>query len=204
MKYVIIAIAVVVIIVIIFFLLDSKSKNPARSSLDSTKPLLRQFGDLRSQDFEDYPVWINCHVIDYDEPWYDDTDEETFRPWTKKLPVDPTTMFLVKASLTLADGTNMSGFITPQNPDDLSGKADFGIIQPQIFLPDDERVGFWFGIFAPSPEEVSSFYSALDKTQQDVFPIAFEANEGLATGITSGSILGFCSRDENGEVKVTK
>jgi hypothetical protein len=204
MIFIIIAIAVVAIIVVTHFLRNGKSKNPARSLPVSPRPLLRQFGDLHRQDFEEHPVWVNCHIIDYDEPWYDETDEETFRPWTKNLPVDPTTMFLVKATLTLADGTEMSGFVTPQNPDDSGGKVDLGLIQPQVFLPDDERVGFWFGILMPSPEEVASLYSALDKTQRDVFPIAFMTNESLATGITSGSIPGFCSRGENDEVKVTK
>jgi hypothetical protein len=78
------------------------------------KPLLKKFSELRLSDFEKYPVWVNCHVIDYEESWYDDTDEETFRPWLEELPVDPGyTMFLVKSTLTLNDGTVFCGFITP-------------------------------------------------------------------------------------------
>lgn len=46
------------------------------------KPELKQFGDLTHEDFDRHPVWIGCHVADYDELWYEDTDEETFRPWT--------------------------------------------------------------------------------------------------------------------------
>jgi hypothetical protein len=45
-------------------------------------PELKQFGDLTVDDFARCPAWISCHVQDYDEPWYDETDEETFRPWT--------------------------------------------------------------------------------------------------------------------------
>ena len=52
-------------------------------------PTLKQFGDLSPLDFDASPVWVQCHIIDYDEPWYDDTDEETFRPWDRALPVDP-------------------------------------------------------------------------------------------------------------------
>jgi hypothetical protein len=49
------------------------------------KPELRQFGSLTAEDFERIPVWLACHVADYDEPWYDETDEETFRPWSGDL-----------------------------------------------------------------------------------------------------------------------
>ncbi|BBO86152.1 hypothetical protein DSCO28_67180 [Desulfosarcina ovata subsp. sediminis] len=144
-------------------------------------------------------------MIDYDEPWYEDTDEETFRPWYKDLPADPSeTMFLVKATLTLADGTKMSGFVTPQSPNDSSGKPHLGLIQPQLFLPEGRRVGFWFGILEPPKEEISSFYAALGKDKQDVFPIAFEANDGLAKGITDGSVPGFCSSGNGDKIEITK
>ena len=46
--------------------------------------------------------------------------------------------------------------------------------------------------------------AALGKSQQEVFPIAFEANDGLATGVASGSIPGFCSSGEGDEVKVVR
>jgi len=205
MKYAIIAIVAVVISVVIIHLRNGKPDKPGRSSSDSPRPLLRQFGDLRPQDFEDHPVWVHCHVVDYDQPWYDDTDEETFRPSDKDLPVDPAeTMFLVKATLTLADGTEMLGFVTPQNSTGYDGKPDLGLIQPQVFLPDRKRVGFWFGILTPPRETISSFYAALGKSRQDVFPIAFSADEGLALGITAGSIPGFCSKGDNDDIKVVK
>lgn len=64
----------------------------------SRKPILKQFGDLTPADFADHAVWVSVHTLDYDEPWYDDNDEETFRPWTGKLPVAPQDgMFLVRA-----------------------------------------------------------------------------------------------------------
>ena len=205
MKYVIIAAVLVVITLVFIYIRFSKTEETGRSSAASPKLLLRQFGDLRPNDFEDHPVWVNCHVVDYDEPWYDDTDEETFRPWDKGLPADPAeTMFLVKASLTLADGTEMSGFITPQDPEDSGGRADLGLIQPQVFLPNGKPFGFWFGILTPSQVEISAFYTTLGKSQQEVFPIIFKAKEGLATGITSGSIPGFCSSGDNDEIKMVK
>ena len=80
------------------------------------KPNLKQFGDLTPADFVEHPVWASVHTLDYDEPWYDETDEETFRPWIGELPVSPEDgMFLVRAKLTLADGRVLDGFITPQH-----------------------------------------------------------------------------------------
>lgn len=85
------------------------------------KPDLKQFGDLTPEDFDSHGVWIGCHSADYDEPWYEDTDEETFRPWTGDLPADASEgMLLVKAMLELRDGSQHSGFLTPApNPGDL-------------------------------------------------------------------------------------
>jgi hypothetical protein len=79
-----------------------------------TKPELKQFGDLTAADFERHPVWIGCHTADYEEPWYEQTDEETFRPRTGDLPADPSEgMLLVRATIQLRDGTTLPGFVTP-------------------------------------------------------------------------------------------
>ena len=47
----------------------------------ASKPVLKQFGDLTPGDFAKHSVWASVHTLDYDESWYDDTDEEIFRPW---------------------------------------------------------------------------------------------------------------------------
>ena len=49
--------------------------------MSKPKPELKQFADLTPTDFERHPVWIACHAEDYAEPWFNETDEETFRPW---------------------------------------------------------------------------------------------------------------------------
>lgn len=85
------------------------------------RPELVQFGDLTPSHFHRHPVWIQCHVPDYDEPWYGDTDEETFRPFLESLPAGPESgMLLVHAVLTLADGTRLEGFVTPAFPADVA------------------------------------------------------------------------------------
>src|SRR5262249_46441843 len=104
-------------------------------------PELKQFEDFRSSDFERYPVWINCHTVDYDEPWYESTDEETFRPWTAGLPAGTSEgMLLVRATFHLRDGSRYPGFITPA-----MDEGDLGTQQPQIFVG-DRRFSFWGGL----------------------------------------------------------
>ena len=169
---------------------------------DTNKPLLKQFGDLTLPDFDQPPVWVNCHVIDYGKAWYDDTDEETFRSWDGDLPVDPAeAMFLVKAKLTLADGTEYDGFITPQQE---SSEPDLGTIQPYLFTKSGEVFSFWFGILHPSQEEINSFYEELGKSVKQVFPIQFKAEDGYARGVIAGTIPGFCRSGKNGEVIMEK
>ena len=157
------------------------------------KPELKQFGDLTVEDFARHPVWISCHTEDCDEPWYDDTDEETFRPWTKSLPVSPSDgMFLVKGKLTLRDGTIHDGFVTPAFDD-----GDLGSMQPQIFIG-GRRFGFWGGMFGFDEEEKQSFYKAAEKGPKAIFPISFATVAGLASGVCSGKIDGFykCPEDK--------
>jgi hypothetical protein len=57
--------------------------------LSESKPELKQFNDLTPADFQRHPVWIACHTEDFAEPWFNETDEETFRPWIGALPVGP-------------------------------------------------------------------------------------------------------------------
>ena len=157
---------------------------------DDVTPLLKQFGDLRPSDFEQHPVWVSCHVIDYDEPWYDQTDEETFRAWTGHLPVDPSeTMFLVRATLTATDGTRYSGFVTPQHA---GGPADLATMQPQLFSESGKLIGFWCGMFEPDARTKAQIYSELNTDAKRLFPIRFAADAKLANGQVAGEIPGFC------------
>ena len=150
------------------------------------KPELKQFGDLSREDFDRHPVWIGCHTADYDKPWYEDTDEETFRPWTGKLPADaPEGILLVKATFELVDASRHAGFITPA-----LGPDDIGTQQPYIFVG-DQCFGFWGGIVGVSIGERQSLYAALGRKPDEIFPLRFSIDPTLAAGDTSGQIKGF-------------
>lgn len=169
------------------------------------KPILKQFGDLTSIDFDKYPIWVQCHIIDYEEKWYDDTDEETFRPWIDETPVSPDfAMFLVKADLKLKNGDVFSGFLTPCLKSDYNNENDLGLIQPQIFIKTGERFGFWTGMFPLKSSDIDKFYKMVGKSAEEIFPIEFKAIEGLSIGVTSGKINGFLTIGENRNIMITK
>ena len=149
-------------------------------------PELKQFGDLSPADFDRNPVWVSCHGTDDEEPWYDETNEETFRPWTGALPVSQADgMFLVRALFELRDGTGLKGFVTPA-----FRETDLGVLLPHMFVG-ERSFRFWGGMFGVRADERLALYSALGKDADDVFPLRFEAEPGLATGATAGEIKGF-------------
>jgi hypothetical protein len=156
------------------------------------KPELKQFGNLTQADFERVPIWVGVHTIDSEEPWYDETDEETFRPWTGGMPVNPKIgMFLVRAEFTLADKSNYSGFITPVAGRGKISNSEMGTAQPHLFLDSDRFITFWGGMLGFNDEAKTKTYEILNRTQKTIFPIRFKADRGLAKGRQQGKIFGF-------------
>lgn len=163
----------------------------------TSRPTLLQYGDLTAEHFAQHPVWVAVHSADYDEPWYDDADEETFRPWDGGLPVKPDEgLFLACAKLVLADGTVLAGFATPAPVATPDGAPDLGLMQPQVFLPDGSRRSFWQGIRPVDSNDHARFYAVLGRDAKDVFPLVFELDKGLASGCTGGEIRGFYYRKD--------
>lgn len=151
---------------------------------------LKQFGELNAEDFQRHPVWIGCRTADYGKPWYEDTDEETFRPFTGALPVDQNEgMLLVRVVIELKDGSRYPGFIAPG--------SGLGAQQPQIFV-DDRRFGFWGGMVGITERAQQELYAALEKGPDAIFPLRFFANPGLATGIVEGEVDGFYKKSRDG------
>ena len=172
------------------------------SAAPGRRPELVQFGDLGPAHFERHSVWASCSSFDSDEAWFAETDEETFRPWTGGLPVDPAPgMFLVKADFRLADGSELSGFVTPA-----TGPADeelLGLIQPQIFLPSGKPFGFWLGMFGKPGPAAAALYAALGREARAVFPLRFSVRPGVILGLASGEVRGFYTVAKGKGVQVT-
>lgn len=137
-------------------------------------PILRQFLELKPEDFATYPIWIGCHVADYDAPWHDDTDEETFRPWLGTRPIDQSDeTLLVRAEVKMADGSKLSGFLTPSvDPSDVSSS------QPHVFVG-ERAFGFWSGILDTATEDASAFQQAIGSDIAQILPINFTVDEDV-------------------------
>jgi len=149
------------------------------------KPELRQFASLKREDFERIPLWMACHGADYDEPWYDDTDEETFRPFSGGQPVEATGgVFLAKAAATLADGSSLTGFVSPD------AKHEMGMVQPQLFVG-EKRFSFWGGAAGVPQKSRDAFYQMLGKDAASIFPIRFAVAPGLVKESKAISVDGF-------------
>ena len=171
------------------------------------RPELKQFGELEIEDLRRYPVWIGCHTADYGKPWYEDTDEETFRPYIGTLPASPAEgMLLVRAVFELKDGTRYPGFVTPAAEGwdkGHDGRAIsehnhiLGTQQPQIFVG-DRAFGFWGGMVGIPSQAQQELYKALGKGPDAIFPLRFCAEAGLTTGLGDGTIEGFYRRDHDG------
>jgi hypothetical protein len=156
----------------------------------SSRLHLKQFVELRQDDFERQPVWVNCHTVDYDEPWYDEIDDETFRPWLGALPVlAGGDIYLVAASFELADGTRLPGFVTPAPAGSPWARA-LPRLAPNVFGIGTRPLPFWLGI-APKPDLAALVYRELKRTASQLFPLTFRARTGLAFGQTSGQVEGF-------------
>ena len=164
--------------------------------MSELKPELKQFGDLTPADFQQHPVWIACHTEYFAEPWFNETDEEPFRPWMGALPVGPSDgMSLVRAKFELHDGSHHDGFLTPA-----FNEGDFGTLQPHLFVS-GESFGFWGGMAGVRPDRRVAFYTALGKGPEAIFPIGFSTDPDLATGVAAGRVNGFYRGTRTNEVE---
>ncbi len=164
----------------------SKRPSPMSGKIETGWPDLRQFADLTEDDFIRHPVWINCHVEDYEQPWHDHTDEETFRPWTGVLPVSASDgMVLVRATAQFQNGFPYTGFLSPAFEE-----GDLGMIQPHVFI-NGQQFGFWGGQPGISVGWRQKFYEATGKEPEEIFPIRLTTEAGLARGVTACVVEGF-------------
>ena len=178
-------------------------------------PELKQAGDLVKTDFELFPVWVNVHTADLGKPWYAECDEQTYRPWTDRLPVAAAgKMLLVTACFELKAGTRLPGFFSPvesgwddaltrttsegqtiriRSFSERQGGSQLAILklqQPHIFA-NEQRFGFWGGRRGISPEKRQAFYAAIGEPPENIFPIRFSADPKLVTGVVTGRLDGF-------------
>jgi hypothetical protein len=139
---------------------------------------------LTSADLAAFAVW----EFALDEEGEAGQDEATVRPHPFEGEVDCNVgMLIVRARFTFADGTVMSGYLTPP----VQGDAGLGTLQPVIITPGGQ-VGFWCGLRAPDSTAIEQDYRILGRAKpEEVFPVRFQSDIPLSCGELGGEIPGF-------------
>jgi hypothetical protein len=119
-------------------------------------PVRKQVYDLTLADFDVSPVWEFAS----DEEGVAGQDEATVRPYEVSFPVDAAGHggLVVRAVFTLADGTNLRGYFSPQ-PVSLRKP---GLVQP-VIICDAGQVNFWNGIRRPTQNQMTDERSSESK-----------------------------------------
>lgn len=152
-------------------------------------PTLKQFEELTEADFQQHPVWIGVHGVDDEEAWYDESDEETFRPCSGPFPLDESAaLYLVAATATFADGSDLPGFffLTPGEPE----LADIGYSQPNV-LAGGKAWSFYAGMFGFRDSYADEFAEATGKQPSSTFPILFHGPDGVSARPLTFRLQGF-------------
>jgi hypothetical protein len=151
----------------------------------------KQVYDLTAADLEAHPVWEHC----LDEEGEPGQDEATVRPYdTGGKPLEEGGgMLVVRATLTLANGTRFPGLVyfTPELPPGMGmSYGPLANLQPQIITPLGQ-VMFWYGALAPTHEALAEAHRRLGVRPGEVFPVRYVSDVPLATGPLQGEIPGF-------------
>ena len=140
--------------------------------------------EISRRDLDECPVWEFAS----DEEDIQGQDETTVRPFIVSGELDPSAgMLVVRTRFQLADGTEMTGYLTPRVPPD----NGLDSLQP-VIVTDDGQVLFWWGVIEPGPAELNDLYRRLGKaSQSEVFPIRFASDVPIAGGPLLGEVPGF-------------
>jgi hypothetical protein len=138
---------------------------------------------LTSADLAAFAVW----EFALDEEGEAGQDEATVRPYPFEGEVDcDVGMLIVRARFTLADGTVMSGYLTPP----VQGDDGLGTLQPVVITPGGQ-VAFWCGLRVPDSTAIEQDYRKLGRQPEEVFPLRFQSDIPLSCGELGGEVPGF-------------
>ena len=132
----------------------------------------KQVYDLTVEDLDRHGVW----EFALDEEGEEGQDEATVRPYESRGILDPAEgMFIVRARLTLADGTPPRGHLTPP----VQGDWSLGTLQPAA-VGAAGQVSFWCGMLPPEPAHIAAGDARLGKSSAaQVFPLRFKSDVDL-------------------------
>ena len=143
----------------------------------------KQVYELTLDDLSEFPVW----EFKLDAGGESGQDESTVRPHRESGPLNPAErMFIVRAAFTFADGSKLTGYLTP--PD--RGREGLCTLQP-IIVTARGQVRLWCGTAMPDAKRLAQSYELLGKDAQRVFPVRFESEVELVGGPARGTVPGF-------------
>jgi hypothetical protein len=149
--------------------------------MNEAATIRKQVTDLRPDDLAQFPIW----EFALDEEGEEGQDEETVRPRPDLHRADPAEgMFVVRAELVAADGTQFDGYVSPDEDPDIS------FTQPTIVTAEGQ-VRFWFGGVPPTRDELETAYRTLGKTAVELFPLRYHAPAEHGGAALEGEIDGF-------------
>jgi hypothetical protein len=156
---------------------------PFYSWLRDNEVVRKQVYALTLEDLRVHPVW----EFALDEEGREGQNEATVRPVPSAAPVDPTTgTYVVLAEFLLADGSLMSGYVTPP----LNRAAGIRAVHPTIVTARGQ-VTFWLGLTYPDAKLRTESYGILGKSAAEVFPLTYRSAVEIAGGPVTGVIDGF-------------
>ena len=143
----------------------------------------KQVYELTLDDVSKFPVW----EFALDEEGVEGQDEATARPVQVSGTLDSADgLFIIRAVFILADGTQMRGFLTtPTDADD-----GLGTLQP-VIITEHGQVLFWYGVIAPSAQNLAESYAKLERESARVFPIQVDTDVKLVGAPIRAIIPGF-------------
>ena len=184
-------------------------------------PELKQLSDLSAGDFEHHRVWVGVRHFDIDQPWFENADDQTFRPWLGPLPLQQRSRFssfLVAAVFELADKTTYPGYFNPTSRDwdePIQGRklrdgsyskpqswserrggdprSILALLRPAIFVGKQPYDFHLRRIPDARAKAIRDFYAAVGKSPDRVFPVRFHADRMFFDGIVDGHLEGFYS-----------
>ncbi|WP_153556475.1 hypothetical protein [Roseimaritima sediminicola] len=169
-----------------------------------TKPIFRNCDDIGPSELASFPVWVYCHLTDYDEPWYEDVDDEAYRAWTDDSPIGNDTVAIVAASFRTHAGILLQGFIETWG--DSTGNPVLDL-KPTIFDADGHRIALWHGATYQFGTDhlddcIARFERLLGGSMPDHFPVRVEVKANVFGDALTDSLPGFASFSGPGETTV--
>ncbi len=154
----------------------------------------KQVYELTPADLERFPIWEYA----LDEEGEEGQDEATVRPFAADGELEAADgPFMVRAAFRLADGTAMSGYLTPS----AHAQVDLGMIQP-VIVTERGQVAFWCGVIKPDASHLAECYSILGKAANEIFPVSFASQIDHAKEPVVGMVPGFLVLEDVSSEKV--